>query len=181
MDKYYYFVSQLPSLQFNHKPKINRAVFLEEAKKWLTDSELNIVSRIDIDDFFQAPGEPQSLTDYKGFERNLREEIALLRKAKKDKKTYQTKPEVKAAIWDKSPLEAEIKLFELRWQFIEGKALEHNFDLASLILYFLQLQILERIFSFDKIKGISRFDQLTEESLTRNMTFAEEGSSRVKL
>ncbi|MCF7908400.1 MAG: DUF2764 domain-containing protein [Candidatus Omnitrophica bacterium] len=160
MDKYYYFVSQLPSLQFNQKAQTDRASFLEEAKKWLTDPEFKVISRIDIDDFFETSGGPQVLSDYGSFEKALRNEIALVRKAKKENKSYQPKAEIAKAI-SGQPLEVEINLLELRWKFIEERALEHNFDLASLILYFLKLQIVERIFSFDKGKGTVRFDQLT--------------------
>jgi len=165
MDKYYYFVSQLPSLQFNQSLKINRVSFLEEAKKWLTDSEFKVISQVALDDFSKASGEPQVLSDYKSFEQDLREEISLLRKARRDNKSYQSKPEMMSAISGQSPLEAEINLFKLRWKFLQEKVLEHNFDFSSLILYFLQLQILERISSFDKEKGTNRFDQLSEVKL----------------
>lgn len=170
MDKYYYFVSQLPSLQFNQKAQIDRAAFLEEAEKWLTESEFKVISQIDIDDFFETNAEPLVLAEYKSFEKVLRSEIALWRKAKKENKSYQPKAEIgkfvsNLAISGQSPLEAEINLLKFRWRFIQERVPEHNFDLASLILYFLKLQILERMFSFDKVKGTTRFDQLAEVKL----------------
>ncbi|MBU2250847.1 MAG: DUF2764 domain-containing protein, partial [Candidatus Omnitrophica bacterium] len=60
-----------------------------------------------------------------------------------------------------SPLEAERKLLLLRWNFIQEQESGHHFDLTWLILYFLKLQILERLFSFDKDKGLVLFDQLS--------------------
>ena len=50
----------------------------------------------------------------------------------------------------------------LRWEFIEQEEAGHYFDLDFLILYFLKLQILERLVSFDKKKGQDRFESLTK-------------------
>ncbi len=165
MDKYYYFVSQLPSLQFNQKPHIERVYFLEQAQKWLRFPEFDILAKVNLDDFFGVKSDISVLKDYKDFEKRLRNEIALLRSAKKDKKSHQASSEIKLAVADASPLEAEIKLLLIRWKFIEEQQVGHNFDLAWLILYFLKLQILERLFTFNKEKGVDRFDQLCEVKL----------------
>ena len=40
MDKYIYFVTQLPTLLFDQKPLISIENFLIEAEKWLTEKDL---------------------------------------------------------------------------------------------------------------------------------------------
>ena len=50
----------------------------------------------------------------------------------------------------------------MRWDYLADKELSFLFDINSLILYFLKLQILERIDSFDKDKGERFFYNICE-------------------
>jgi len=61
-----------------------------------------------------------------------------------------------------NPLEIEKKLLLLRWNLIEEKQQEHHFDLEFLILYFLKLQILDRLSSFNKEKGQEIFQKISK-------------------
>ncbi|MBU2265452.1 MAG: DUF2764 domain-containing protein, partial [Candidatus Omnitrophica bacterium] len=94
------------------------------------------------------------------FELNLRRELTLFRQAKQQGGSYQSSG-FNLVVDNSSPLEAERKLLLLRWNFIQEQESGHHFDLTWLILYFLKLQILERLFSFDKDKGLVLFDQLS--------------------
>ena len=58
----------------------------------------------------------------------------------------------------KDPLEIEKEILLLRWNFLEDQEMGHFFDLSFLIIYYLKLQILERLFSFDKERGKERFE-----------------------
>jgi len=53
----------------------------------------------------------------------------------------------------KNPLEIEKRLMRAQWDFLEEQEIGHFFDLDFLIIYYLKLQILERMFSFNKEKG----------------------------
>ena len=59
---------------------------------------------------------------------------------------------------DDNPLEIERRLLHLRWNFLEEQEIGHFFDLHFLIIYYLKLQLLQRLFSFDKQKGKVRFE-----------------------
>ena len=61
-----------------------------------------------------------------------------------------------------NPLEIEKKLLHLRWMVVDSMELMHHFDFEYLILYFIRLQILGRLCSFDKEKGLDTFDRLCE-------------------
>ncbi len=61
-----------------------------------------------------------------------------------------------------TPLLMERKLEKKRWDFIEEKEFGRYFDINTLILYFLKLQILERLSLFEKEKGKARFERLSE-------------------
>lgn len=162
MDKYYYLVAQLPFLQFDKKPKVARLEFLQEAKKWLNSRNFINLVRASIDDFTPHIQDPGILKIYKNFEKTLKEELASIRKASKEAHDFKAFEIVKARVLEGNPLEVEKKLLKLRWDFIETQEKEHYFDLEAVVLYFLKLQILERLFSFDKEKGLEVFDSLCE-------------------
>jgi hypothetical protein len=159
MDKYYYFVSELPYLRFDTKPLIDREYFLEEAKKWLSQKDFATVSQVDINNFCYEKKDSPVVNKYKSFERNLRERLALIRKSL-DKAKETKISEILGIDFNGSPLEIETQLLFLRWQFISEQEKDHYFDLDTLIFYFLKLQILKRLFIFDKDKGTAAFDEL---------------------
>lgn len=159
MDKYYYIVASLPFLKFNEKTYLNRESFLAEASKWLTASDFNILSKVDVDDFYFRRGDCELLREYKNFESALRQEIALTRKAQEKEKPAEL---LKSYLLEGSPLGIEKKLLKFRWDFIEEKEQDNYFNLEFLIMYFLKLQILERLFTFDKDKGTAAFDALSQ-------------------
>ncbi|MFH1519835.1 MAG: DUF2764 family protein [Candidatus Omnitrophota bacterium] len=161
MDKYYYFVAQLPFLTFDEPSSIDQGQFLAEAKKWLSNKDFSILAQVSINDFYSKDQDPEVLKTYKDFELALREALASLRK-------LNTNQELKLSaglslnLAEGNPLEAEVKLLSLRWQFIENLESGHIFDLEALILYFLKLQILRRLFTFNKEAGTAVFDKLSE-------------------
>lgn len=157
MDRYYYFVSQLPLLIFGEKPYVGSENFLVEAQKWLSDKDLSMMLKASINDFYTKGGDNKVLKKYKDFERNLREEIASFRSKENQEIGFSN-----LNLREGTPLETEQRLLLLRWKFIERLEEGHFFDLDILILYFLKLQVLERLLSFDKEKGMARFDKLCE-------------------
>jgi len=162
MGKYYYFVAQLPFLQFDKEPSITRATFLKEAKKWLSKEDFKQLVKTNIDSFAIDVDDSEILKAYKKFENTLREEIALVRRTSKKNIDFKALEIIDSSLLEVNPLEAERKLFKLRWGFIESQEKDHFFDLGLIILYFLKLQILEHLFTFDKEKGLEVFDSLCE-------------------
>ena len=172
MDKYYYFAAQLPLLKFTEKSYVDEEYFLTEAKKWLKDKDLLILSQVNIN-FFQPRNEDNKvLRDYKDFERALRQRIASFRTPEGAALAKgKTSPELilgegfDLSLNENTPLEIEVALLRLRWQFIENLEGGHSFDLEALILYFLKLQIQKRLLTFDKEKGTAVFDELSAVAL----------------
>ncbi|MFH1504322.1 MAG: DUF2764 family protein [Candidatus Omnitrophota bacterium] len=179
MDKYYYLASQLPFLQFNQKTYMDEESFLAEAQKWLSSADFTALCRANINNFYSQEDDKGILRDYKDFERALRQELFLVRGALPDKSgnyrgglgdygggslpiyrrsnSYRV---LKPSVLEGNPLEVEKKLLFLRWQFIEEKQESNFFNLKFLISYFLKLQILKRLFVFNKEKGTVIFDSL---------------------
>ncbi|NQT28397.1 MAG: hypothetical protein HQ570_02245 [Candidatus Omnitrophica bacterium] len=158
MSKYYYLISELPFLKFNEKPFITKEFFLEEARKWLNEKDFHILKGVNIDDFKQGK-EKDILGKYKKFEETLRQYIVSTRSRDQTTKHFS---DVKAELLEGNPLKVEIKLFKKRWDFIESLELEHFFDIGFVILYFLKLQILDKLSVFNKEEGLTVFDSLCE-------------------
>jgi len=162
MDKYYYFVAQLPLLFFDKESLLKMEDFLEEGEKWLSQRDFAILKKVNINDTTICSDDPIVLKNYKKFEKLFRTDIMEWRKAKKINQEYKTITFPVSIIKDGNPLQIEKNLILLRWNFIEEKESDHHFDLDYIILYYLKLQLLRRLKSFDKEKGLEKFKQFTE-------------------
>lgn len=162
MDKYYYFVCQLPFLQFGESTSMEKEYFLEEAEKWLGQKDFSLLQEADIDSFGNGRSRREDLNDYREFEMDLRDELARARRALKEGHDYKLPGVLSKIISEGNPLEIEKRLLHYRWKFIEEKEEGHYFDLRFVIAYFLKLQILGRLFTFNKEKGMIAFDKLCE-------------------
>ncbi|MBU0693386.1 MAG: DUF2764 domain-containing protein [Candidatus Omnitrophica bacterium] len=168
MDKYYYFVAQLPALEFGQNTYITREYFLSQAQTWLGRRDFSLLLEADINNF--SFGETKkALKEYREFEFNLRKGISLLRKPAGHAASEGKTDFLKQVVTQGSPLDIEKRLLEIRWKFIEEKEAGHYFDLEFLILYFLKLQILEVLFTFNKEKGTVVFDKFCEISIGVNI------------
>lgn len=162
MDKHYYIVTQLPMLFFGKETNITIDYFLAESEKWMSSKEFNILSNADINDTSTRTNDHKVLALYKNFESQVRNDIVNWRKAKHLDQDYKPSSFPISLIKDGNPLEVERNLMELRWAFIDEMERERHFDLGVLILYYLKLQILKRYFTFDKEKGLNKFQNLYE-------------------
>ena len=165
MDKYYYFVSQLPSLTFADESEMTVDNFLTEAQKWVSTKDYDILTKVDINNFDSSQKTNHVFVQYKKFETELRIDIALWRDAERRDLDYKPQSFPASLIKENNPLEVEIKFMEKRWSFIDEMEREHHFDLGFIILYYLKLQILRRYFSFNKEMGLQKFKTLYEVSL----------------
>ncbi|MBN3040471.1 MAG: DUF2764 family protein [Candidatus Omnitrophica bacterium] len=164
MSNYYYFVSQLPMLVFAQKPLINENDFLAEAGKWLNKKDLESLSLARLDEFFPKKGDSLLLKKYRSFESSLRLSLAFIRNQEKGEADYEVLGKVKEACSKNNPLLIENELLAIRWNFLDQCLEDHFFDLEYVIVYYLKLQILSILLSFDKEKGIEVFDSLSEVS-----------------
>ncbi len=172
MDKYYYLTCSLPLLKFPEAPLITRADFMAEAEKWLSEKDLIILFKADINNFPGVENDTYLLKRLKDFEYYLRGQLVSYRRAKRENPGYKLrvsewelnkiKRDLSGIIQESSnSLEIEKKLLFLRWTFLDEEESGHFFDLDFLIIYRLKLQILERLAGFNKEKGKKRFEVLS--------------------
>jgi hypothetical protein len=163
MDKYYYFIAQLPTLFFRKEPDITIDRFMNEAEKWLDPNDFEILCSLDLQSVAINRGEPADLKKYKNFENDLRTDIAAFRGAQRKDLEYKPSSFPLSAIKEGNPLEVEIRFMEFRWQFLDEMEREHHFDFTNVVIYFLKLLLLQRYFTFEKEKGLQRFQMLYHE------------------
>ena len=160
MDKYYYFASQLPSLFFKQKSFPSKQYFLEEAEKWLSKRDVDVIIKLNLSNYKIKDEKFSFLKRWLDFENNLRTEISKYRKARLENYQFASKMFSSSIFKEKTPLQIEEFFLQLRWDFIEEMEFGHYSDLQFLVLYYLRLQILERLSLFDKEQGKEKFSDL---------------------
>jgi hypothetical protein len=160
--KYYYLVSSLPFLRPAQGPGISRDVFLSECRQWLGQKDMKALQSVSLNNFTVVKEDIPVIRAWKEFEARLREELAVLRKARKTGHVEKPGPLVKTVMDADTPLSKEKVLARIRWDYIDSLEAGNYFDISILALYFLKLQILERLMSFDQVKGEKRFQALCE-------------------
>ncbi len=164
MDKHFYLVSQLPTLFFDQKATITIKDFLGEAKKWVLRRDFKLLCRVNINDISIDKKGPKVWRQYRRFEYNLRDEVAKWRASTHGGDEYTPRSFPISILKEGTPLEIEKRLLRLRWNFIEELEKDHHFDLGRLILYFLKLQILRRLFRFQKEKGMEIYKSIISDT-----------------
>lgn len=162
MDKYFYMVSQLPALAFGRDNPITTEIFLEEAEKWLSKSDLKTLKSVRLFGDGSKSGKAEVWKSYQTFEMRFREEIGLWRKSRREGHEYKPETFQPALVKEGNPLEIEKKLLQVRWKVIDAEEAGHHFDMGILILYFLKLQILDKLSVFDHDAGMEKFKTLSK-------------------
>jgi hypothetical protein len=162
LSKYYYLVSSLPYLRFGQASPIGKEAFLLECAKWLTRKDMDILSKASLNDFTIGPYDATIIREWKEFDFNLRKELALARTNRKYNRHEKSGPLVRLVLEEAHPLLMEQKFESIRWGFLESIESGNFFNLNFLIVYFLKLQISERLRSFDKETGKKIFESVCE-------------------
>lgn len=161
-NKYYYLVATLPYLKLAAEPPISTKTFLEECGKWLTEKDLQAVSEVGANQQKETSLTMPLLKEWKEFDGALRESLAKERAANKAKEQSKQNDEIKRIISQGNPLLVEKEFEAVRWAFLEDKEPLYQFDVNSLVIYHLKLQITERLTTFNKDKGENYFYKLCE-------------------
>ena len=158
--KYYYLVASLPYLKFGDKKFPTRELFLEECRKWLNEAEIRAFSEMNIEDPTPSPGDTDLAGRWKSFDAEIRTILAGIRGGDSRGSLKENIYFSKNNIEGKDPLAAEKAIEKVRWDFTEGEEYKHMFDADWLTLYWIKIQILERLARFEKEKGKNIFETL---------------------
>jgi len=161
MTEYYYLKASLPYLRLEKVPPITSRDFLDECLKWVSPKDLEKIENAKFGNQNIEENEAEASLNWKRFDTELKTGIALARKKAKifGKKIRKM---VKEIINQETPLDSEKEIERIRWEYLEDKEALYEFDINALIIYFLKLQIIERLTSFDKEEGENFFYKLCE-------------------
>ncbi len=162
MSNYYYFAAQLPLLMFEMKAEVSKESFVDEAAKWLSAVDYKILKQVNIDNYMESEVTSLVQKTYAKFEHAIRSEVVEVRKETGNTAGTMLAPTIKSIVNEGTPLDIEKSLLFLRWEFIEEQEEGHYFDRIFLELYFLKIQILERLREFNKEEGSKVFTTLCE-------------------
>jgi len=162
MKKYYYLVASIPYIKFGDAPPFTKEEFIEQCRKWLSPEDMKKLLSAELGNLKIHSQDVELLKNWKRFDAELTENIARVRAARKKNESYKTPDEIKNIMEQADPFLVEKALEEFRWDYIEGKSVVYQFDMNWLVLWYLQLQMLERMTKFDKDKGERFFHQLCE-------------------
>lgn len=178
-------MSSLPRLSFHNSGEVRRRVLSvlekyaaggvrdpvdlldEEARKFLPVRAYENFRRIRLDRIYEPSfraGYCRLVVAFSRYDAWIRQEIARLRRARKDRRNDDLTPPASALITAGNPLQEELQLMRLRWDKLEELCVGHYADLDALAAYKLKLMILLRWWSFETERGFELFRQLTKAS-----------------
>ena len=157
-------------LFFGESLPISREDFLGLCREQLSKQDFLQLQAARIDSQDTAQADCPVIRQWRKWEVSLRNELAKLRgqEKNKDPEPYLIESEevlghfdlAKEAVSNTSPYEAETILYEARWNYLEDLGTNRFFTLESLIIYYLKLQILEKLALFDREKGSENFEEI---------------------
>ena len=161
--KYYYLIASLPYLKIEEK-KITKEAFLLECLKWLSSAEYRVLEEAKMGLLEKTSFEVSALIAWKSFNEVLKKDLFVAREAivSGNPGGSAANERIKAVLEQETPLLMEKKLAQIKLDFIDGEFSKYFFDLNWLILYYLKIQILERLSVFDKDIGENFFYKLCE-------------------
>jgi hypothetical protein len=160
--KHYYLVASLPYLPFGEKSPVTREGFFEECRKWLDQADLDAVLSADIGEPGIRDTDRPVVRMWKEFDTRFRALMAEYRGSGPHTLKRAMPGLIKLVFDETDPLLREKRIEKIRWKFIEGEEYKHQFDTGWLVLYYLKLQILERLSRFDHDSGFKKFTELCE-------------------
>ena len=164
MDKYIYFAAEMPGLKWGSEQLMSEEDFLEEAEKWMTSTDYASLSET-LANRYKAENMSGMYNDFLIFENELRTELAEYRRAAKEGYEYKFLHLPVQLIKDGNPLDIELKLMKYRWDWLEEREFGHYSDLDFFVLYYLKLQLLQRVASFKQELGEEAFENLIKQNL----------------
>ncbi len=172
-EQYYYVITSLPYLSLSEETYIRRNDFLANCKNYLKRTDFDMLESVSLFDAEENDVPPDSIRRFFRWERGIRNVLVRLRA-----KSLGLEPDefIRDEIVDhsqsllaeeafnaNSPLMAEEILNKARWRYLDELEFGHYFDIERLVVFFIKLQILERIYSFDAEEGMERLNAIVSQ------------------
>lgn len=166
MASYYYLVASLPTLNFDQESPFSLEEFYQMCQQELTKNDLKVIESLlyDLDDsnhpvlvkWNTFVNQMENILSEMRGER-LSRETETKGKSDRDATIVET---IKAAMQAENPLEAELILMRLQWDFAAELAQNSYFEIETLASYALQLKLALRKALFKRFEGKGEFEHL---------------------
>jgi hypothetical protein len=150
VSQYYYTVASLPYIQLESDPPFTEEIFVEMIHEQLGEADAEYVLGASLMPEEDEPAGIRAL--WFDFTRALRNELTRLRAQKMhweaesmlrdEASALYSLEKLREAVNQQDPLKAEEVLFQIQWNFLDELNVGHFFDVESLTIYLLKLQIL---------------------------------------
>ena len=161
--QYYYVITSLPYLSLSEELPIRKDDFLANCKKYLKKTDFDILESVSLFDAEENEVPLGVIRRFFKWERGIRNSLVRLRAESLGLEPDEfIRDEIvdhfqvllaEEAFNTDSPLMAEEILNRARWRYLDELEFEHYFDIERIVIFFIKFQILERISSFDAVKG----------------------------
>lgn len=172
-EQYYYVIASLPYLSLNEKLPISKDDFLAICKKYLKKIDFSIIASVNLFDVEKHKAPLDIIRRFFSWERGVRNALVKLRAERLgldsddfirgDISDHLTGHFAEEAFNAASPLMAENILNKARWNYLDELEFGHYFDIEILVVFFIKLQILERMSSFDADEGRERLNAIVSQ------------------
>ena len=162
-EQYYYVISSLPYLSLNDELPVRKNNFLSVCKENLKTTDFEMLRSIDLFEADQDKAPLDIVRHFFSWEREVRNALVKLRAERLGLDSvdfirggmsdHLTGHIAEEAFNADSPLMAENILNKARWKYLDELEFGHYFDIEILVIFFIKLQILERVSLFDAVQG----------------------------
>jgi hypothetical protein len=166
--QYYYLISLLPTLVFGARTPLSSETFRQTCETHLNPKDDEILKKITTNE--NNNGQLNRFYDkWYRWDHTFKKELGALRAAKmspgNESRSFQSPSDrdlretIHQILSATHPLEAETLLEKARWKHLDEMELGIYFDFEKIISYALKLKIMERLESFDPVRGGIRFKE----------------------
>lgn len=150
-----YLISSLPSLTFGQSPPISLENFHSEAQAQLSSNSYKKLQQLDLKDISKT--DPGQLKRFVEASAQLHADAMEIRHAKNDQRTAAISA-LPRQVLEQNPLEREKSMMKWQWEQLTQIDSGETFTFTEVLVYKLKLQILHRLNSFSKTKGLEILD-----------------------
>jgi len=148
MSNMVYLMTSLPSLSLGEAPPITIDEFNDDAKRELSSRHFKALQSVDIQKLEAKVG----VKNISSLLETIKEDLSEVRTAKAQSR--QAKPErLPLSALRGNPLEREMQFMQWQWEELQDIEAGKTFTLTEVLVYKLKLQLVERSYSFNKVKG----------------------------
>ncbi|PLX19640.1 MAG: hypothetical protein C0599_10770 [Salinivirgaceae bacterium] len=158
MSNLVYLMCSLPSLTYGEAPPITMDEFLNEAQSQLSKKSFLKLGQFSLQEVNAGSGKGK-LKRFTKLIEDLHNDLSELRTAK----WQQREPELinlSKSLMELDPLEREMAIIQWEWDELTDMEVGANFTMTELIVYKLKLELVSRVYSFDKTHGAKVLDSV---------------------